>query len=127
LNECERLWVYGSLLSGFFNHVKVLEGRVISLYPARIKGRLFHQLHKGYPALLNGSDSVNGELLQIRDLPTILPLVAELEGYAVGGVDNEYDRRLSQVFYQQDGAWLAVSAYVYWYARRDLEIGRAHV
>ena len=120
MNECERLWVYGSLLSGFFNPVTVLEGRVVSLHPARVKGRLFHQLHKGYPALLSGSDWVYGELLQIRDFSSVLPLVDELEGYAAGRADNEYDRRMSQVFYQQDGAWLAVGAYVYWYARRDL-------
>lgn len=120
MSECEQLWVYGSLLCGFFNHVKVLQGRVLSCTPARLKGRLFHQLHKGYPALLAGSDWVYGELLTIKDFALMLPLLDGLEGYGKGGSDNEYERRQSEVFFQEGGSWVATTAYVYWYARRDL-------
>ncbi len=120
MSGCERLWVYGSLLTGFFNHEKVLEGMVVSVQPARLKGRLFHQLHKGYPAMIPGTDWVYGELLELRDFSGLLPLVDALEEYAPGGGNNEYERRMSQVFFQQEGAWHAVGAWVYWYGRRDL-------
>lgn len=120
MSTCERLWVYGSLLCGYFNHVKVLQGRVLCVQPARIKGRLFHQLHKGYPALIHGSDWVYGELLEVKDFDSVLPLVDALEGYRDVGADNEYERKVSEVYALEEGIWKVANAYVYWYGRKDL-------
>ena len=120
MTECDRIWVYGSLLCGFFNHQKVLQGRVLRVRRARIKGRLFHQIQKGYPALVEGEQWVYGELLEVDDLSSIIGYMDELEGYAEGGDDNEYERRLSTIYILDGGAWQAVQAYVYWYVRGDL-------
>jgi gamma-glutamylcyclotransferase (GGCT)/AIG2-like uncharacterized protein YtfP len=120
LNGSEKLWVYGSLLCGFFNHAKVLQGRVLSAKTARIKGRLFHQIAKGYPALCEGDNWVYGELLEIEDLASRIDLIDELEGFVEGGSNNEYERRLSDVFVLEDGVWTQEQAFVYWYVRSDL-------
>ena len=120
MTECNRIWVYGSLLCGFFNHQKVLQGRVLHARSAKVKGRLFHQVQKGYPALVEGEQGGYGELLEIDVLASIIERIDELEGYREGGSDNEYERRLATVHVLCDGAWQETQAYVYWYVRDDL-------
>jgi len=120
LIACSKLWVYGSLLSDFFNYKKVLEGRVLTCTPAKVQGTLFHQIDKGYPALVEGKDWVYGELLELENFSQLLPQIDELENYIGLGLDNEYNRVQSQVFVCDQGKWLPQQAYVYWYGQQDL-------
>ena len=118
--ECSKLWVYGSLLSGFFNYRRVLEGKILTCTPAKVRGTLFHQIDKGYPAMIEGEDWVYGELLELEDFFQLLPKIDELENYFGLGSGNEYDRIQSQVYVYAHREWVAQQAYVYWYAQRDL-------
>lgn len=119
--ECSKLWVYGSLLSDFFNYKRVLEGKVLTCTPAKVQGTLFHQVEKGYPALVEGKGWVYGELLELENFPQLLPQIDELENYIGTGFDNEYNRVQSQVFVYDQGEWLPQLAYVYWYGQHDLD------
>ena len=121
--ECSKLWVYGSLLSGFFNYKRVLEGKVLTCTHARVRGTLFHQIDKGYPALVEGEAWAYGELLELEDFFNLLPQIDMLENYYGLGNDNEYNRIQSEVFVYAQGEWMAQQAYVYWYAQNDLGKG----
>lgn len=120
MSECNTICVYGSLLSGFFNYKRVLDGKVLACTPARMQGTLFHQVAKGYPALIEGKDWVYGELLELEGFAQLLPQLDELENYFGVGSENEYRRIASQVFVLDKGQWVAQQAYVYWYAQNDL-------
>lgn len=85
------LFVYGTLMSGFENHRRYLEGHVLSRERATLPGELYH-LRYGYPALAPGNASVTGELLLVKDLPSLLPLLDDLEDYHGPGQDNLYER-----------------------------------
>ncbi|WP_320128585.1 gamma-glutamylcyclotransferase family protein [uncultured Sphaerochaeta sp.] len=116
--ECTRLFVYGSLLEGFFNYEKTLVGQVISCVPAKVRGKLFHQCKKGYPALIPGEDWVFGELLELSHIEKTLPLIDEVEEYFGKDKENEYDRILTNVFALTDNTW--IEAHLYWYGLQDL-------
>ena len=114
----KRLFVYGSLMEGFFNYKKSLEGMVISRKPAMVRGLLYHQSLKGYPAMMAGEGWVRGEFLELKDYEKLISLCDEIEGFSGHGCgDNEYDRHVSPVVLENGEE---VFAQVYWYARRDL-------
>jgi gamma-glutamylcyclotransferase (GGCT)/AIG2-like uncharacterized protein YtfP len=114
----QRLFVYGSLMEGFFNYEKIFSGRVISRTPARVRGILYHQSRKGYPAIIPGGGWVRGEFLEMKDFPRILAVSDELENYFGDAGNNEYERRVSPVELLPEG--VPAFAHVYWYARNDL-------
>lgn len=114
-----RLFVYGSLMEGFFNYKNSLEGKVISRTPARVRGLLCHQSVKGYPALLPGEGLVRGECLELEGFETLIVLCDRMEHYCGPGCPgNEYERRISAV--ELEGSGEETAAWVYWYARDDL-------
>ena len=116
--ESQRLFVYGSLMEGFFNYKKSLDGKVISRIPGSVQGLLYHQSNKGYPALVSGEGRVRGEFLELKDFRDIILLCDRIEGYiGPGQSGNEYERRISAVSLD-DGSQR--SAWIYWYARADL-------
>jgi len=113
-----KLFVYGSLMDGFFNHKKFLEGKVISSVPGRVQGSLYHQNRKGYPAIVPGEGWVKGELLEVENYDSTILLCDEIENYkSPGHPDNEYERRTSAIKLEN---CKTCSAQVYWYARNDL-------
>lgn len=117
--ECMKIWVYGSLLEGAFNYKKVLVGKVVFRTRGRVRGKLFHQSEKGYPALLPGDDWVEGEVLELVDFPRTVKALDELENYfGSDAPDNEYDRLVTPVFLPDSNIW--TDAHVYWYGRDDL-------
>jgi gamma-glutamylcyclotransferase (GGCT)/AIG2-like uncharacterized protein YtfP len=109
-------------MEGFFNYEKIFSGRVLSRTPARVRGILYHQIRKGYPAMIPGENWVRGEFLELDDFRGLLAVSDELENYREGAInnenENEYERRLSPVELLPDRT--PVRAYVYWYARNDL-------
>jgi gamma-glutamylcyclotransferase (GGCT)/AIG2-like uncharacterized protein YtfP len=118
MEDCSLLFVYGSLLEGFFNYEKTLVGCVVSRRDATVRGTLYHQTAKGYPALVSGDRWVCGELLGLSDLEDRLPQLDEVEGFLGEGQENEYDRIVTDVYVPETDEW--VKAYVYWYGLDDL-------
>jgi gamma-glutamylcyclotransferase (GGCT)/AIG2-like uncharacterized protein YtfP len=115
----ERIFVYGSLMEGFFNYKKSFEGKVLSRVSGRVRGRLCHQTNKGYPAMTPGDGWVRGELLELEDFGHLLEIADRIERYEEfpADRDNEYVRQITAV--ELDGG-TTVSAWVYWYGRDDL-------
>jgi gamma-glutamylcyclotransferase (GGCT)/AIG2-like uncharacterized protein YtfP len=117
-SNSKRLFVYGSLMEGFFNYKKTLEGKVISRDPTRARGLLYHQSLKGYPAMIPGEGWVKGELLELSDFENIILLCDQAEGYlGPGHCENEYERRFSALELDNGEENFA---HIYWYVRRDL-------
>ena len=114
----KKLFVYGSLLEGFFNYKKSLDGKVISRIAGKVRGLLYHQSLKGYPAMVPGDGWVNGEFLELEDFDNLIPLCDEIEEYfGPGHPDNYYERRVSEVELVNGNKAMA---WIYWYVRNDL-------
>lgn len=117
--DTKKLFVYGSLMDGFFNYKKSLEGKVTFRAAGKVQGLLYHQDNKGYPAIVPGEGWVKGELLEVDDYEKIITICDEIERYTgPGHPDNEYERRVSTVELENGETCFAQ---VYWYARNDLE------
>ncbi len=73
-------------MTGECRHPLLSDGEIQSIQAASVRGSLFHL--GGYPGMvLAGTSDVRGELIEFRDLPSILPLLDEEEG-------SEYRREL---------------------------------
>jgi gamma-glutamylcyclotransferase (GGCT)/AIG2-like uncharacterized protein YtfP len=117
----QRLFVYGSLMEGFFNYEKIFLGKVLSRTPARVRGLLYHQTLKNYPAMIPGDGWVRGEYLELEDFSRLLTASDEIENYWGESSNNEYERRITPVELLPGG--IQAFAHVYWYARDDLGTG----
>ena len=106
----DKVFVYGSLMEGFWNHTRVLEGKVEILGRGKVSGSLYH-LREGYPALLEGGDDVVGEVYGPVD-KDLLRQLDYLEGYVEGGKGNLYDRKAVRVR-MMDGSSVECWTYVY--------------
>ncbi|MGL4589437.1 MAG: gamma-glutamylcyclotransferase family protein [Mycoplasmatales bacterium] len=107
-----KIFVYGSLMEGFWNYEKSLVGKCLSITDAQVKGKLFHLPHKGYPALIAGEDQVRGQLIEIEDNLQLIQLLDEIEDYKENNEQvSEYFRHKKMVICNQQ----EVMAYVYEY------------
>ena len=96
--EQKKIFVYGSLRTGFFN---------------------YHMPHKGYPALIEGEDVVTGEIMTLNDFEDVMIPMDKMENYyGVNDKRNEYNRIVMDVELS-DGS--KESCYVYYYAMNDKE------
>ena len=118
--EQKKIFVYGSLRTGFYNYDKYLKGKVNDAILGKVKGKLYHMPHKGYPALLEGEDIVIGEVMTIKNFEEVMVPMDEMENY-YGANDsrNEYNRIVMDVELE-DGK--IESCYVYYYAMNDEEV-----
>ncbi|MGL4773641.1 MAG: gamma-glutamylcyclotransferase family protein [Clostridium sp.] len=88
-----KLFVYGSLRTGFFNYDKYLKGHVISCEEASAKGILYHMPYKGYPAIQQGEGTIYGELITVDNPEEVIKAIDEMEGFiSPGNPENEYDK-----------------------------------
>lgn len=88
-----KLFVYGSLRTGFFNYEKYLKGNVISAEEATIKGNLYHMPYKGYPAIEEGNGTIYGELITVKNPEEVIKAIDEMEGFkGEGNPTNEYHK-----------------------------------
>ena len=118
--EEKKIFVYGSLRTGFFNYNKYLLGKVSNAQVGKVKGKLYHMLHKGYPALLEGDDVVVGEIMNLNDFEEVMIPMDKMENYyGVNDNRNEYNRIIMDVELS-DGT--KESCYVYYYAMNDKDI-----
>lgn len=97
--EEKKVFVYGSLREGFFNYDKYLKNKVSHASLGEVKGKLFHLSHKGYPALLEGEDTIIGEIMEIKDFYENIVSLDEMEGYISfeDASNNEYIRTIMDV------------------------------
>jgi len=98
----ERLFVYGTLLSGQTARALV-ETHVRRSVPATVPGRIY-AFSMGYPGLVDGDGAVRGELLWLSDLPAAMPLLDAYEG--------EEFARVLRVAQLEDGTQVAAWCYV---------------
>ncbi|WP_428817167.1 gamma-glutamylcyclotransferase family protein [Clostridium butyricum] len=117
MNKKINVFVYGSLRESFFNYDKYLKGKVISIKPGKIHNMvLYHMPYKGYPALLKGTGTVYGEIMEIN--PEIydetMKAMDEMEGFiSENNPQNEYEKKLLKVEHLDDKK--TEQCYVYFY------------
>ncbi len=113
-----KVFVYGSLRNGFFNYDKYLTNKVEESYLGKVKGKLYHMPHKGYPALLDGEDDVTGEIMSLKDFHKDIIPIDEMEGYfGQNSSKNEYNRVIMDVENLETNS--IEQCYVYKYALND--------
>jgi len=79
--EEKKVFVYGSLRENFFNYDKYLKNKVLPASLGEVKGKLFHLSHKGYPALLDGEDTIIGEIMELKDFYEDIVSLDQMEGF----------------------------------------------
>lgn len=128
--EEKKIFVYGSLRKDFFNYNKYLSGRVSNPTLAKVKGKLYHMPHKGYPALLDGDDDVIGEIMEMKDFYKDIVPMDEMEGY-VSAEDtslNEYTRTVMTVKNLETNLEESVYVYKYeQYASEDFKLNSVYL
>ncbi|NLU26868.1 MAG: gamma-glutamylcyclotransferase [Hungateiclostridium thermocellum] len=105
-----KVFVYGTLMKGFWNHKRYLEGKISRVTPAKTHGLLYH-LPEGYPALLEGDGIVFGEIMEPVD-KNLLKSLDRLEGYSERRRNNLYVRAKKKVF-TENGEELVCWIYIY--------------
>ncbi len=107
-----KVFVYGTLKPGgrYYQHYCV--GRITQADPAIAIGQLYHFPRVGYPAMVEGHNTVHGYVLHLAD-PSLLRELDILEGYTPGirSGTTTYDRRRIQT-YRPSGQPLTI-AWVY--------------
>ncbi|MGG4496981.1 gamma-glutamylcyclotransferase family protein [Brevibacillus reuszeri] len=94
MKESVPIFVYGSLLKGFWNYEHYILPYDPRIVPAQIKGELYH-LPPGYPGLLAGTNDIRGEIVYFspQTYEKALAGLDELEDfYGTGEARNEYER-----------------------------------
>lgn len=109
-----KLFVYGSLRENFFNYDIYLKGQVIESQIGKIKGKLYHMPNKGYPAVVEGTDDVYGEIISIKNFHENLESMDKMEGFiGEGHPNNEYNRVIVDVELVESGGVEQAYSYIY--------------
>lgn len=121
-NDTFRFFVYGSLLTDFYNFNKFLRGKTIHIESGYIYGKLFHLQNKGYPAFIEGGkDKVYGEIITFENSQETLKAIDRLEKFDPKTLDeNEYNRKIQLVYSEKTGTISQMYVYVYnWRAKQN--------
>jgi len=113
-DRINRVFVYGTLMKGFGNYKRYLEGRISSITPGKTNGLLYH-LPEGYPAMLPGMGIVEGEIMEPVD-EDLLKALDWLEDYDKHRSDNLYVREARSV---QTDAGEEITCWVYIYTNES--------
>jgi len=113
------VFVYGSLRKGFWNYEALLQGNTVKEVRAEIVGNLHEAYAGGFPALLEGSHLVKGELMYLDGFKydILMRRLDRLEGY------KEYDLENSMYIRECRTVWDSVNdkevkAWVYIWNRK---------
>ncbi len=119
--EPTALFVYGTLKRGQFNH-PVLAPYAQAVEPSSIRGALYDV--GLYPALVEGTDTVRGELVRLAaaDLAHVLSILDRLEDYRPG--DEEGSMYLRRVIDVRTASGVRERAYAYFYNRDAASLPR---
>lgn len=91
-----KIFVYGTLLSGFGNHKRLLEDKSTYLGTAKIRGKMFSM--GGFPGVAEGEECINGEVYEVND--EVLKSLDILEGHP-----NVYKRTVVELIPDEEGEW----------------------
>jgi gamma-glutamylcyclotransferase (GGCT)/AIG2-like uncharacterized protein YtfP len=109
--ELSTLFVYGSLMSGFWNHDRYCRD-ALTIEPSVTTGLLYH-LPQGFPAMFDAPDGqVHGEVMTFPDIGKTLRELDYLEGYRPGG-NSHYIRIQKDVTILTDNRVVTAWVYVY--------------
>lgn len=93
-----RVFVYGTLRRGMYNFDLYYKGHVVNHRYGYVKGSLYTIIDKVYPALIEGNDTILGEVMDM-DESFSLDAVDKMEGfYYEGCIDNEYDKVMKDIY-----------------------------
>lgn len=119
-----QMFVYGSLMEGFFNFDKYVDGHVVSIEKAYVLGTLYDMPYKGYPALLQeGNTKVWGEIITVKDLSLIIDDIDAMEGFN-GRDDDEY-KRIPSTITKENGDTVELGVYFYNLKDQDVRFDEA--
>lgn len=109
------IFVYGSLMTNFWNHNKSLKGHVIHSTKGQITGTLYHLANKGYPGFIpTGHNTVYGEILSVNDYEEVLKKMDNIEGYCgFYHSQNPYNRCKQEVKVYNTNQYLELDVYIY--------------
>lgn len=112
--DSKRIFVYGSLMKGFYNYEKFLKGKTINeISGTSIEGKLFHLPKKGYPAVISGKDIISGQVLDVIDNGKIFEEINQMEGIiSPNNPKNEYNIEIREVKFL-DGSREYLPVYIY--------------
>lgn len=113
----DKIFVYGTLMKDFRNYNKYLKNHVLKIEKGYVKGKLYHMPYLDFPALIDGDEIIQGEVLTIDDIKTILPLVDEMEGYK--GCEDDMYKRIPQIVTLEDGSTIELDVYKYYAVEND--------
>jgi gamma-glutamylcyclotransferase (GGCT)/AIG2-like uncharacterized protein YtfP len=96
-----KIFVYGTLMQNFRNYNKYLKGKITSIAPAYIYGKLYHLGIHDCPAIIDGTDKVYGQVLSFNDdsNQSILNSVDRFEKYFFDSGEIIYERKSVDVHY----------------------------
>ena len=103
------VFVYGTLMQGFAGHHHMSGGRFEG--DAAADGRLISLGE--YPAFVEGSGTVHGELYTFDDLPAALDVLDEVEEFDPADPDSSEYVRDARTVRRGDGTQLLAWLYVY--------------
>ena len=118
-----KIFVYGSLREGFHNYEKYLTGQVVKNEVGTVSGELFELKGLGYPALLQGTNTVVGEIITLNgDVKAIMQTLDELECYfGENDLTNLYDKITTSVFNTETKKQEQLPVYFYNMKRPDVD------
>ena len=105
-----KVFVYGTLMQGLWNHKRYLGGQINRITAGRTYGLLYH-LPEGYPALIAGKEAIEGEVIQPVD-ENLMESLDSLEGYDERSSNNLYVRQVRSIS-TEDGEEAICWVYVY--------------
>ena len=109
------IFVYGSLMTGYWNHNEILKGHVVHAERGYVKGTLYHLTNKGYPGFVQeGDHRVYGEILSVTEFHQVREYMDTLEGCTgVFSHQTEYNRIQTEVTSCKSGSNFELDVYVY--------------
>ena len=109
-----KIFVYGTLMKGYRNYDKYLDGHINSIKSAYVHGKMYHLPEEECPAIVEGNERVYGQVMEglDDDKGTILNSVDVLEKYFGNNSSVMYERRKKEVFYE-DGTSEMLDMYIF--------------
>lgn len=109
-----KMFVYGTLMEGYRNYHKYLDGKVLSAKRAYTLGKLYHLDKEDCPAIVKGDQKVFGQILECVDDEnyTVLKAVDSMEKHFQGNEKIMYERVTQEVFYE-DGTKESLGIYFF--------------
>ncbi|CAM3700289.1 gamma-glutamylcyclotransferase family protein [Erysipelothrix urinaevulpis] len=107
----DQIFVYGTLMEGYRNFDKYLQGHVLKIEKATVKGKLYDMPYLDFPALLEGNDTVHGEVITVDNFSKLQKDIDAMEGYK--GNDDDMYKRIPKTVFLESGEEIILDVYQY--------------